>query len=263
MSDILRKELAPLTADVWEQISNEVREALTVLLSARRVVDFHGPHGYMESAVSTGRLINVQQDEGVSHGVRSVLPLTEVRVDFTLSLEELDNFHRGALDVDLAPAHDAARRLAEFEDKLVYEGMPSSGVQGIIQSIPHDSIPLGSDAAAYVSSVARAMQTLVAAGVRGPYALVLAPDVHRELVGDVSAYPPRERIAKLIEGPIVQSQRLAGGLLVSMRGGDFRLDVGQDVSIGYCRHTAQHVDLFLLETLAFRVIASEAAVRLS
>src|SRR5690606_11469480 len=122
-------------------------------------------------------------------------------------------------------------------------------IAGIIESIPHPPIPLGSDAAAYVSSVAHAMQTLVAAGVGGPYALVLAPDVHRTLASDVGAYPPRERIAKMIQGPIVQSQPLAGGLLVSLRGGDFRLDVGQDVSIGYCSHTGEQVDLFLLETL--------------
>lgn len=263
MNDILRRELAPMSADVWEIVDGEVREALTVLLSARRVVDFAGPHGYTKAAVSTGRLVNLQQGEGITYATRAVIPMTELRVDFRLSLEELDNHHRNALDVDLSAARDAAHLLARFEDTFVYEGLATSGVAGIIPSIPHETVPLGSSAAEFVSSVAHATQLLVAAGVSGPYALVLSPDNYRTLVSDVSAYPPRQRLTKLIEGPVVQSQSLTGGLLVSMRGGDFLLDVGQDVSIGYAKHTTEHVDLFILETMAFRVIDDQAAVRLT
>jgi uncharacterized linocin/CFP29 family protein len=106
------------------------------------------------------------------------------------------------------------------------------------------------------------MQLLVAAGVSGPYALVLDPETYRLLASDVGAYPSRQRVEKLIEGPILQSQELEGGLLVSLRGGDFQMDVGQDVAVGYATHTTERVHLFLLETLTFRVVEAEAAVRL-
>src|SRR5690606_4581267 len=101
-NDILRRELAPLSTEVWEIVDSEVREALTVLLSARRVVDFAGPHGYTKAAVSTGRLVNMQQGEGFTYATRAVLPMTELRVDFRLSLGELDNHQRNAVGVDLS-----------------------------------------------------------------------------------------------------------------------------------------------------------------
>jgi uncharacterized linocin/CFP29 family protein len=103
---------------------------------------------------------------------------------------------------------------------------------------------------------------LVGAGVKGPYALVLAPATHQQLASDVGNYPSRRRVASLIEGPIMQSQQLQGGLLISTRGGDFRMDVGQDVSVGYSTHVTERIDLFLLLTLTFRILNAEAAVRL-
>jgi uncharacterized linocin/CFP29 family protein len=262
MSNVLRRNLAPLSDEVWQRIDDEVRETLTALLTARRVVDFCGPHGYTHSAVSLGRLIRVEDDEGLSCGVRSVLPMTEVRLDFSLALEELDNLNRGALEVDLEPARDAAVRLAAFEERFIYAGFEPSSVQGILERSPHAPVEMGSDPSSHVSAVAKALQVLVAAGVKGPYALVLAPEAYRRMVSDIGAYPPKQRVATLTEGPLLQSQQLEGGLLVSMRGGDFRLDVGQDVSVGYSAHTTQQVDLFLLMTLAFRILDADAAVKL-
>jgi uncharacterized linocin/CFP29 family protein len=247
---------------VWERLESTVREALTALLSARRVVEFQGPHGYEYSSVNLGRLTDTKRDGDLSHGTRCVLPLTEVKVDFSLDLDELDNLHRGALDVDLEPAREAARRLATFEESFIYHGFEPGNVAGILSNTPPRELELGKEPADYVSGVARAMQVLVAAGVAGPFALVLPPDTYRELASDVSAYPPRQRIAKLIEGPILQSQCLSSALLVSMRGGDFRLDVGQDVSVGYETHDTEKVALFLLETLTFRVLDADAALRL-
>ena len=53
-----------------------------------------------------------------------------------------------------------------------------------------------------------------------------------------------------------------GAVLLSERGGDFRLQVGQDLSIGYTGHDAETVQLYLEETLAFRVVEPDAAVAL-
>jgi uncharacterized linocin/CFP29 family protein len=262
VTNVLRRHLAPLSEEAWQLIDDEVRNAMSALLSARRVVDFRGPHGYRHSCVSLGRLEHVERDEGLSFGVRSVLPLTEVRVDFSLSLEELDNVNRGALEIDLESAREAAVRLVAFEERFVYGGFEPAHVEGILTQTPHEPVALGPDPGSYVAAVTQARQVLVAAGVSGPYALVLAPDVHMRLESDVSSYPPAQRVAKLIEGPLLESQQIEGGLLISMRGGDFQLDVGQDVSVGYSMHTTERVDLFLLETMTFRVLEAEAAVKL-
>jgi uncharacterized linocin/CFP29 family protein len=49
-------------------------------------------------------------------------------------------------------------------------------------------------------------------------------------------------------------------VVLTTRGGNFELVVGRDLSIGYTRHDATKVKLYLLESLTFRVLSPEAAV---
>jgi uncharacterized linocin/CFP29 family protein len=51
--------------------------------------------------------------------------------------------------------------------------------------------------------------------------------------------------------------------VLTARGGDFELNIGQDVSIGYLSHTDSTVQLYLQETFLFRVLTTEAGVALS
>ena len=45
-----------------------------------------------------------------------------------------------------------------------------------------------------------------------------------------------------------------------MRGGDFELQLGPDLSIGYLSHDAETIDLYLQETFTFRVSTPEASI---
>ena len=47
--------------------------------------------------------------------------------------------------------------------------------------------------------------------------------------------------------------------MVSLRGGDFLFDSGQDLSIGYLSHDADSVELYLEESFSFRAVTPEAA----
>lgn len=49
---------------------------------------------------------------------------------------------------------------------------------------------------------------------------------------------------------------------MSLRGGDFVLTLGRDVSVGYLDHDAESVRLYLEESLNFRALTPEAAVSL-
>ena len=51
-------------------------------------------------------------------------------------------------------------------------------------------------------------------------------------------------------------------MLLSLRGGDFLFDSGQDLSIGYDSHDADVVHLYLEESFSFHVATPEAAVAL-
>jgi uncharacterized linocin/CFP29 family protein len=66
-----------------------------------------------------------------------------------------------------------------------------------------------------------------------------------------------------VEGEIVWAPGIDGGLVLTARGGDFELDLGQDLSIGYLRHSGTEVELYLQESFTFRLLTTEAAVSLS
>jgi uncharacterized linocin/CFP29 family protein len=50
--------------------------------------------------------------------------------------------------------------------------------------------------------------------------------------------------------------------VLSLRGGDFLLDCGQDLSIGYVDQDADLVRLYIEESFTFRVLEPDAAVAL-
>jgi len=66
-----------------------------------------------------------------------------------------------------------------------------------------------------------------------------------------------------VDGPLVWAPAVNGAVVLSLRGGDFGLTVGRDLSIAYQSHTDKMVRLYLVETMAFRVLTPEAAVALA
>lgn len=261
--NFLKRELAPVIDEAWAEIEQEAIRVLKANLSARHVVDLDGPKGFDFSAVNLGEIEPAKESvEGVNYGIRQVLPLVEARVPFVLDIWNLDNLARGAAAVDTAPVIRAALELAAFEERAVYYGFEPGAIQGLTECTAHKAIALGAEAADYVDAVAKAMLVLSDGGVGGPYALVLGSKAFRKLSGDVSVYPLRQRVAKLIEGPLLHSPVLDGGFLLSLRGGDFELTVGQDIAIGYDHHDTRSVHLYLTESFTFRVLGPEAVIEL-
>jgi uncharacterized linocin/CFP29 family protein len=70
-------------------------------------------------------------------------------------------------------------------------------------------------------------------------------------------------VRDLIDGPLVWAPGLDGAVVLSMRGGDFQLTVGQDFSIGYLDHDAERVRLYIEESFTFWLQTPEAAVPLA
>ena len=77
-------------------------------------------------------------------------------------------------------------------------------------------------------------------------------------------YPLAKRLTEqVLDGPLVRAPAIEGGVLLSVRGGDYELTVGQDLSIGYAAHDPTTVELYLTESFTFRVLEAAAAVRLA
>ena len=266
MNHLLR-EIAPLSDGNWQLLDDEARERLHGPLGARRLVDFAGPHGWEHSATNLGRVESIEAPEdGVGALRRRVLPLVEVRVDFTVARAEMRDDDRGAVDVDLESLDNAAHQIAVCENSAVFNGWAKAGIQGLIEASPFEPEPLGAQADAYPRSVARAIEGLREAGVEGPYGLALGPDEYIKVIetAEHGGYPLFDHLGKILDGgPIVWAPGLRGAVALSLRGGDFLFESGQDLSIGYDHHDATEVHLYLEESFSFVVATPEAAAPLS
>jgi uncharacterized linocin/CFP29 family protein len=262
--DLLKRKHAPLTDEAWEQVDTEARRVLKLNLAGRKVVDFSGPHGWKLGAVNTGRLKPIGKSAvgGVSHAIRAVQPLVEVRAPFTMKIAELDDASRGADDLDLDPVIAVAERVARAEDTAIFHSFRDGQITGIIEASPHR--PIGVSAILeWPRAVVAALEALRAAGMNGPYALALGLQAYDELDADSEdGYPLRQRFQEsLPDVSLVWAPALQGGaVLLSTRGGDYELTVGQDLSVGYAIHDRTDVELFVTESFTFRVLEEKAAI---
>lgn len=263
MNNLLR-HLAPISEAAWAEIEEEAMRTLKRHLGGRKVVDVSGPKGFDLSAIGTGHVKRIDAPaKGVAAVQREVKALVELRVPFDLSRQAIDDVERGSQDSDWNPLKEAARQIAFAEDRTIFDGYASAGIRGIRQEASNEAITLPAVAMSYPQAVALAVSRLRLAGVEGPYALVLGQDAYTAASGGSDdGYPVLEHIERLVDGGIVWAPGIEGGAVVSTRGGDFELDLGQDFSIGYLSHTDTAVTLYLQETMTFRMLTAEAAVSL-
>lgn len=266
MNDLLRG-LAPISAAASEEIDEEARRTLKLTLAGRKLVDFVGPLGWAASSINLGRTDAVGEPphDGVAARKRRVQPLIELRVPIELPRAELEVVERGGKDADLQPVVEAARRMAIAEDKAIFHGYAAGGIEGIGEAAEHTTLTLTDDYARYPVVVAEALSKLRNAGVAGPYGIALGSRCYTGLTETTTpgGYRVFDHVHRLLDGPVVWAPGVDGAVVLSLRGGDFELTVGQDLSIGYLDHTTTKVQLYLQESFTFRVLASEAAVPLA
>jgi uncharacterized linocin/CFP29 family protein len=267
MSNHLLRSHAPISDGNWELLDEEARERLTAALAARKLVDFAGPLGWEYSATNLGRVdtVSAAPCDGVAALQRRVLPLVEARAEFAIARSELRDDDRGAADADLAPLDHAAHNMAIAENKAVFHGWPEASITGITEVSPHQGLTLPREADGYPTPVAGAVAQLLEAGIEGPYALALGSDCYKRVseTAEHGGYPLFDHLAKILQGgPILWAPGVDGGVVVSLRGGDFIFESGQDLSIGYLEHDRDSVTFYLEQSFSFHVATPEAAAPL-
>ncbi|MBS3787941.1 bacteriocin family protein [Candidatus Bipolaricaulota bacterium] len=260
--DFLKRSLAPITDESWGEIDEQAREVLANKLTGRKVVDVIEPRGWDYSAIPQGRL-NIKEDssDSVRYGIRKVTPLIETRKSFKLDIWELDNLSRGAEDVDLSPLEDAAAEAAQFEEDVIYNGLAEAGIDGLFSS-SGSSVNLPGGKAGILEGASEAITIFRDDAIEGPYTLLADKELWLSIAGTSNGYPLERRLEDLIGGSIVYSPKIENPALVSTRGEDVQLVLGQDFSIGYEDHDTKEVKLFLTESFGFRVLEPAAIVTL-
>ena len=266
MNHLLRGH-APLTETAWKTIDDEARSRLTTNLAARKLVDFRGPHGWEYSATPVGRVSPLRSPpaDGVRAQLRKTLPVMELRAAFTVDRAELAAVDRGAQDVDLSGLEEAARRIAVTENSVVFHGYSEAGIVGIAEASSHPVLELGADTGTYPRTVAKAVALLRRAGIGGPYGLAIDPEGYTAVLEatEHGGYLLVNHLRQILDGPVVRAPGVRGAVVLSQRGGDFVIESGQDLSVGYSAHTADTVELYLEESFTFRVTEPDAAVVLA
>jgi uncharacterized linocin/CFP29 family protein len=261
----LYRELAPISDAAWADIEEETARTFKRYLAGRRVVDVKGPAGTALSAVGTGHLRPIDSSkDGVIARQREVKALVELRFPFELDRQAIDDVERGANDSDWQPAKDAARQIAFAEDCAIFEGYNAANIVGIRQGTSNPKMPLPADVRQYPDAIAQALSQLRLVGVNGPYTVLLGAGAYTSLSETSDhGYPVLEHVKRLVDGKIIWAPAIDGAFVLTTRGGDFDLHIGQDLSIGYLSHTDQAVRLYLQETFTFLLLTAEAAVALT
>jgi uncharacterized linocin/CFP29 family protein len=262
----LRRELAPISDAAWAEITAEAALTLRHFLTGRRLVEFAGPTGWNTDAAPRGRVEEINDtQEGIRARLRVAQPFVEFRAKFSLERDHLDAIDRGARDADIDPVRDAARHLALAEDNAVFLGNRGARITGIAEASPHANLWIGDDYGHYPDIVARAVAMLQAAGIGGPYAVVLGPRCYTGVIEstEMGGYPVLEHLRLIAGGAVLWAPAVDGAIVMSTRGDDYELTVGQDAAIGYADHDDGRVNLYLEESFTFQVLTPEAAVHLA
>ncbi|MZD04509.1 bacteriocin [Streptomyces sp. SID5785] len=265
MSTNLHRDLAPITPAAWQQIEEEAGRTFQRHVAGRRVVDVTGPDGPELAAVGTGHLSDISPPApGVLARLRGVQPLVDLRVPFTVGRDAVDDVERGAQDSDWQPVKDAARAMAFAEDRAIFDGYAAAGIAGLRDRTSNPVLSLPAEPRDYPDTISRALTALRLAGVDGPYSLLLGADAYTA-VSETSdhGYPIAGHLSRILDGELIWAPALDGAYVLSTRGGDFELRLGQDLAIGYTAHDARGIELYFHQTLTFLPYTDEAVVALN
>ncbi len=251
---MLYRELAPVSNEAWEEMEERLMEVFKTYLSARKVVHVEGPKGFNYNVITEGRLDNIGEENTVNYGRYNVLPLTETRTEFEISRWELDNILRGAKDVDYGPLEDAAKKIALFEEKTIYQGLEEGNIKGLVNSSSHESISFGTDFESIMDGLAKAVVKLREAFQTKDFTLVVGAEAYERILSSTSAYPLDKRIEEFIGHKIIFSHTLDGAVLIPFDHDDLELTIGKDLSLGYQNHDNKSVRFFISESFTFRVL---------
>jgi uncharacterized linocin/CFP29 family protein len=264
--DYLRRPFAPLSDRVWTALDEAVAQTARHILSARRVATFDGPKGWETVGVRVGTMPPCQaSNDRASVCLPDVVLLAEIRADFTMAWSAIEGFERGAPSLDTEPAEAAARQVAIAEDLLVFYGEPAGSGLLTGKDSPRVQVHDWTKPGAMLADLLKAVETLDALGVPGPYEAVLPPRgyyMYHQTV-DQGGYPTSKQLAHILAGVHRSNAMREPGALVSTRGGDLVITIGGDLSVGYRQHDRDAVYLMCVETVAAQLATPQAVCLLA
>ncbi len=256
--DRLKRTVAPISAKVWDEMEEEAITVLKNNLSARKFTDVCGPLGWDKSSIGEGGCVwkNAQK---VQYGVRKVRPLIEVKVPFSVSQEVFEDIDRGKLNPEWGSLDEACETMAQFEDHLIYNGLKDESIDGVLENgyvLKNEEKEFD-----YLSMTIKAIDIIQKENIGGPYNMII-PNKHWEKMLHGQGYPVEKRIKQHLGGKIIVTDHIDKIIVLSARGGDFEMILGEDLAIGYEGFDSKNgmVNFYINELISFRILGPNAAV---
>jgi uncharacterized linocin/CFP29 family protein len=264
--DYLRRGSAPLSEGVWKALDEAVTRAARHVLSARRIATFDGPKGWDHLGTRLGAMRPCSLPEGkAAVCIPDIVPLAEIRADFSLPWPNIEVFERGAPTLDTRAVEAAAREVALTEDLFLFYG-PSSG-EGFLSSkeSPHVQVGNWATPGQLLVDLLDAVELLDSSGMPGPYEALLSPAGYFAYLKSMSdgGYPAARQLERVLAGVHRSTVLREAGAVFSTRGGDFVITVGGDLSVGYRQHDRDAVHLMCVETIAGQIETASAVCLLA
>ncbi len=261
--EILNRANAPFGAGAWGIIDATLGEFLTKRLNLRSVVDFDGSYTYETDSIATKYSTEVSSKNGVSIATREPIKMVEIKKSFKLSKSVIEDIKKGIENFDDKELATAANEFSSVENNMILSGLKEANIEGITTNKDVKSIEVKSTKD-ILGAVAKSLGTFNQEFVDGTFKLVISSGtmakLYTEFFDGISVKTKLDDI--LGAGNIIINQDIGDNkaLMISQRGGDFEFYSGLDVSIGFEKETKDVVELFLMQTCAFRVLSPEAAI---
>jgi uncharacterized linocin/CFP29 family protein len=158
---------------------------------------------------------------------------------------------------------DAARKIALFEEKLIYHGLPEANIRGLKSCVDQECLTIGSKPEQLLEGITEGVTAFTSRSIDGPFSFIVGPKLWSRMSAHVQGYPVKMQAETLLGGAVLLSPYLSGDFeneayMVTRRGGDLELILGQDLAIGYESHSQTKVKLYFTESLTFRVLEPAA-----
>ena len=259
IGNLLNRDDAPVDAKTWELIDRTVQSVATQTLSARKLLHIEGPYGLGVKFVPghDSKLAQEGAGELTVSSAQSV-PVTFLSNNFTLNSRDLDLYSRSGILFDMKELVASVLAIAEKEDNIIFTGLKSLGVMGLMNSpgVLNSRLKPWTKIGDAAESVIAALDQLDSAGYHGPYSLALAPSLYNSLF---RRYPQEEvleieHLRALVTEGIIKAPTLKGGGVLVSSGIQFSsIVLGQDLMTGFEGPSGRDYIFVLSVSIALRV----------
>ena len=116
-----------------------------------------------------------------------------------------------------------------------------------------------------MEAIAEGITVFTGRSVEGPYAFVVGPKLWSLMSAHLQGYPVKMQAENILGGQVVLSPYLTGkyeseAFMLSQRGGDLEIILGQDMAVGYDSHSSDKVKLYYTESFTFRILEPAAVI---